>query len=158
MPQGEPFTKIHYVWQHVNTRTCHRENRAQNVINQNNSLLNTKVITSGKVSSIVQSRLFITRLAVMRTGHDAVSCGPRISAARWEKGATTNNNAVITVTGLTKFSCLSCTGVSWNNILPNKKCNVEVQLHCWVCCVLWLLVCRRHRGTNQIVFLQRSIL
>ena len=49
-------------------------------------------------------------------------------------GTMANKNAVITVTCFT-FSCLSCTGVSWNNWLPNKKFNVEVQLPCWVHCL-----------------------
>ena len=43
----------------------------------------------------IQSRLAITRLAITRIGYNAVDCGPRISAARGEMGATANNNAVI---------------------------------------------------------------
>ena len=44
---------------------------------------------------VVQSRLAITRLAIMRIGYNAVGRGARISAARGEMGATANNNAVI---------------------------------------------------------------
>ena len=43
----------------------------------------------------LQSRLAITRLAITRIGYNAVGRGPRISAARGEMGATTNNNAAI---------------------------------------------------------------
>ena len=42
-------------------------------------------------------------------------------------------------------SCLSCTVVSGNNLMIIiKKFNTEVQLRCWVHCLLcpWLLLCR----------------
>ena len=54
----------------------------------------------------------------MRIGYNAVSRGPRISAARGEMSATANNNAVINChLFFMKSSCLSCTDVSRNNLI-----------------------------------------
>ena len=68
----------------------------------------------------VQSRLVITRLVITRIGYNAVSRGLRIYAAREKMGTTANSNAVITVTYLMKFSRLSCTGVTRNNLMIKK--------------------------------------
>ena len=87
---------------------------------------------------MIRSCLFITWLTITWIGHSAVSHQPEFLLPGG-MGATTNNNAVITVTCFTKFSCLYCTGVSWNNLIPNKKFNTEVELCCWVCCLLFVV-------------------
>ena len=64
-------------------------------------------------------------------------------------GATANNNAYFM-----KSSCLSCTGVSRNNlmILRNFTHKYNCVAEFIVCCVLWLLLYHWLRSTNPIVF------
>ena len=54
-----------------------------------------------------------------------------------------------------KSSCLSCTGVSRNNLMILRNLT-QLQLRCWFRCLLcpWRLLCRRLCGTrsNPIVF------
>ena len=76
------------------------------------------------------------RLAITRIGYNAVGRGPQISAARGEMGATAINNAVINLLMFMKSSCLSCTGVSRNNLMILR--NLTQKYNCVaefvVCC------------------------
>ena len=83
------------------------------------------------VQNLVQSRLTITRLAITRIGYNAVGRGPRISAARGKWALQ------LTITHIfMKSLCLSCTGVSRNNLLILR--NLTQKYNCVaefvVCC------------------------
>ena len=96
---------------------------------------------------IIQSRLAITRLAITRIGYNTVGRGPRISAARGEMGATANNNAVINChLFFMKSSCLSCTGVSRNNVLILRNLTQKYN------CVAEFVVCCAHGFCSAVGF------